>query len=341
MYVWFLFDFGGGNVFTATLTAPAEFRQRAIGQIPTIGGGSVVEFPNRQRTRLRVSITRTAPDGTRRTTYNRLTDLDDGSLDGALKSAQDEVVEQEIFACLIREASNLPTASAEVFQRLIIIEAAQNTELRFELVDGDSLRSTDPSSADPQCDLVYSLLGVLLARAHRLSKIARLSRTGNAPTLAPAPPPAPPPVLQPIIDVLQYREFWERVRDEIDRVVDALRGAGVLTKVHYDPVADGGEVLTRALLADEARPVSGDAILRIDGRCARFPLRVPVDLNTDHWTHVQTHAEVHYGVTVDAHRPLAPSNAAHRIYFTAVTTTRGRNQQPSAQSDMRDWDRAL
>ena len=76
-----------------------------------------------------------------------------------------------------------------------------------------------------------------------------------------------------IIDVLQYREFWERVRDEIDRVVDALRGAGVLTKVHYDPVADGGEVLTRALLADEARPVSGDAILRIDGRCARFPRR--------------------------------------------------------------------
>lgn len=76
----------------------------------------------------------------------------------------------------------------------------------------------------------------------------------------------PPPILQPIIDVLQYREFWERVREEIDRVVAALRLAGVSTKVHYDPVADGGETLLASLLSDKSSPVGGDALLRIDDR---------------------------------------------------------------------------
>ena len=73
-------------------------------------------------------------------------------------------------------------------------------------------------------------------------------------------------MLQPIIDVLQYREFWERVRDEIDRVVAALRLAGVSTKVHYDPVADSGETLVASLWSDKATSIGGDALLRIDDR---------------------------------------------------------------------------
>lgn len=60
--------------------------------------------------------------------------LDDGSLQNTLRAAQAEVVEQEIFAMLIKEAGNLPTASARVSERLIVIEAAQAIELRFELV---------------------------------------------------------------------------------------------------------------------------------------------------------------------------------------------------------------
>ena len=75
-----------------------------------------------------------------------------------------------------------------------------------------------------------------------------------------------PPILQPIIDVLQYREFLERVRDEIDRVVAALRLAGVPTKVHYDPVADGGDILVASLMSDKPSTIGGEALLRIDDR---------------------------------------------------------------------------
>ena len=88
----------------------------------------------------------------------------------------------------------------------------------------------------------------------------------NKASIAPIPITHLPPILQPIIDVLQYREFWERVRDEIDRMVAALRHAGVPTKVHYDPLADGGDKLVSSLLNEKANPIGGDALLRIDNR---------------------------------------------------------------------------
>lgn len=62
--------------------------------------------------------------------------MPEDTLSGAIKGAQREIVEKEIFGELIKEAGNLSTASARVSERLIVIEAAQDVELRFELVCG-------------------------------------------------------------------------------------------------------------------------------------------------------------------------------------------------------------
>lgn len=99
-----------------------------------------------------------------------------------------------------------------------------------------------------------------MLKVQRLSRIS-IFRPGIVP-----PAVQPPPLLQPIIDILQYREFWERVRDEIDHVVKALRLAGVSARVHYDPVADSGEALGRSLQNEKMDPVGGEALLRIDDR---------------------------------------------------------------------------
>lgn len=61
-------------------------------------------------------------------------DENNASLDAALRVAQQEVVEQEIFSLLVKEAGNLPTSMARVSERLIVLDAAQGVELRFELV---------------------------------------------------------------------------------------------------------------------------------------------------------------------------------------------------------------
>ena len=62
-------------------------------------------------------------------------DLKAQNLDSALKTAQSEIIDQEIFSLLVKEAGNLPTASARVSERLIVIDAAQGLSLTFELVE--------------------------------------------------------------------------------------------------------------------------------------------------------------------------------------------------------------
>jgi mediator of RNA polymerase II transcription subunit 17 len=89
-------------------------------------------FPHRQHTRLRVSIT--LSDGTCIDSANALSLFDKTDLSGSLQVAQQEIVEQEIFSLLVKEAADLPTAMARVSERTIFIDAAPGMELHFELV---------------------------------------------------------------------------------------------------------------------------------------------------------------------------------------------------------------
>ena len=95
---------------------------------------SALVYPHRQNTRLRVTLRLTDNSGVKQSFHNRVVLEDESGLHGSLKAAQTEVVEEEIFSVLIREASSLPTASARVSERLIVVEAAHGTELTFELV---------------------------------------------------------------------------------------------------------------------------------------------------------------------------------------------------------------
>lgn len=101
-------------------------------------------FPHRDRTRLRVSLSRKSPEGSVSTCHGRINRYTDSTPEGAIRGAQKEVVEQEIFDELIKEAGNLPTASARVSERLIVIDAAQGMELRFEMVSTDVLKCLGP-----------------------------------------------------------------------------------------------------------------------------------------------------------------------------------------------------
>lgn len=95
---------------------------------------SALVYPHRQNTRLKVTLKLTDINGARRSFHNHVVLENELDLHGSLKAAQTEIVEEEIFSVLIREASSLPTASARVSERLIVIEAAPGTELTVELV---------------------------------------------------------------------------------------------------------------------------------------------------------------------------------------------------------------
>jgi mediator of RNA polymerase II transcription subunit 17, fungi type len=123
------------QALTHVLKAWPVFRQRATGQLG-IGSQEPIVFPRRQRTVLCISIKTRHVSGVERTACNSLAnEPEDGDpLQATLREAQREVLEQEIFSLLIRDASVLPTSSVRVSERLLVVEATQDTEIRFELV---------------------------------------------------------------------------------------------------------------------------------------------------------------------------------------------------------------
>ncbi|KAH7926755.1 hypothetical protein BV22DRAFT_1086233 [Leucogyrophana mollusca] len=261
--------------------SPSHFRRRAIGHMTTYENSSdALAFPHRQRTRLQVSLSITDSVGKRLCSSHNFARLPDNmSLEGSLKAAQQEIVEEEIFSVLIKEASSLPTASARVAERLIVIEAAQGTELRFELVDNDA--PEDSASSDGKevvtatCDLIYYMLHALLLSMHAGQKSQRI---GSARVQGvPAPRPA---LLQPVIDLLQYQVFCDRIKAELTKMGRALLNAGIPCTLRFDPVGESGDQLINQFLAENnSRRLGGEAILRIDERhTLRFTFLSPSSL---------------------------------------------------------------
>ncbi|EGO01913.1 hypothetical protein SERLA73DRAFT_177538, partial [Serpula lacrymans var. lacrymans S7.3] len=188
----------------------AYFRRKAIGHMPTDPTTpDPLVFPHRQRTRLYISLNMVDAKGAQVESHNSIVASDDSSLEGSLAASQREIVEEEIFSTLIKEASSLPTASARVAERLIDIDAAQGMELRFELRDSDgiqeSLQSNNSQVATTMCDLIYSLLCALLLGMHTHKKLQRIGHAGVAHVLPQGS--SSYTLLQPIIDLLQYQVF--------------------------------------------------------------------------------------------------------------------------------------
>ncbi|KAK2466253.1 hypothetical protein APHAL10511_001895 [Amanita phalloides] len=245
--------------------SPAFFRRQAIAHMPTnMEESEKLIFPHRQQTRLRISIIST--DGSH-FEYQSSALVDRTDLNTALHSAQQGIIEQEIFSLLVKEAANLPTASARVSERAIFIDAAPGTELQFELVNsnneiaGKTQRET--SNADNICNLIYHGLHVLLLRQHGFLKMQRLrtdSESGSADRFRMSP------LLQPIVDLLQYQVFCRRIKKELDRVVQSLTAAGIGASLRFTAVEETGQDILDSVDKDESKLVSGEALIRIDNR---------------------------------------------------------------------------
>ncbi|KAK0453773.1 subunit 17 of mediator complex-domain-containing protein [Armillaria borealis] len=253
----------------------SSFRRRAIGHMASLENASEeLIFPFRQRTSLRVSLT--SGEGHTSLAFSKNDSrTEDSALDNLLKNSQREIVEQEVFSLLVHEASRLPTASAKVSERLIVIDSALGTELKFELAESDSVTPLASRNALQQatCDLIYHSLHALLLRRHQHLKSQRLSGS-DAPKLD------PPPVLQPIIDLLQYQVFCQRVKTVIEGIVTALTLAGIASTLWFQPVGEVGHELVNLLDSRHAKTVGGQCILRIDRRhTVRFSFLAPSTLN--------------------------------------------------------------
>ncbi|KDR83691.1 hypothetical protein GALMADRAFT_55752 [Galerina marginata CBS 339.88] len=243
--------------------SPAFFRRRAIAQMPISLGDSSRElvFPLRQTTRLRISILTTAESWAQPCSFASPRPAS-GPTDPeiVLKVAQTEVVDQEIFSLLVKEAGQLPTASARVSERLIAIDAAQGLDLVFELVDASvnmQASQSDGTGGENMCELIYHVLHVFLLRRHGLP----LQDKGG---VANKPSEFPLTLLQPIIDLLQYRVFCERVELELRKAVNALTAVGIPSTLSFTAVGEPGQLLVSLLSEHGKKAVGGQAVIRVD-----------------------------------------------------------------------------
>lgn len=119
-----------------------------------------------------------------------------------------------------------------------------------------------------KCDIIYYTLHLLLLRSHAHAKARRLANTAIVhPGDGPQPSPAPG-VLQPILDMLQYEAFCKRVQVEVSKMSHALEEVGVTANVRFSAIGDTGEQTLRMFeqAEDGSRQVTGETVLRIDGR---------------------------------------------------------------------------
>ena len=87
-----------------------------------------------QKTRLQIGLTFKSNATQTSFSYVSPTKHDGQHLDRSLQAAQTEIVDQEIFALLVRDAANLPAVPSRVSERFINIDAALGVELTFSLV---------------------------------------------------------------------------------------------------------------------------------------------------------------------------------------------------------------
>ncbi|KDQ29410.1 hypothetical protein PLEOSDRAFT_1039855 [Pleurotus ostreatus PC15] len=260
------------------------FKRRAVGRMPTIADApdaGILVFPQLSHLRLCVSLSFTdITTGNPVFAQNILDEADYSTIDGSLRTAQQEVIEQEIFSFLLKEASNLPTATARVSERLIVLDAAHGMSLKFELVNAHTVSSIrgNRSTEDPfvvgKCDLIFYALHVLLIRAHGHLKRRRLGNTGT--TTSSQGSQTETSLLQPILDMLQYEAFCLRLKAEVDAAVGALRHAGVATTFRCDPVGDTGVNLLKFLSDDQYKKLGGDMVLRIQDQSVNSIFRATI-----------------------------------------------------------------
>jgi mediator of RNA polymerase II transcription subunit 17 len=119
----------------------------------------------------------------------------------------------------------------------------------------------EANDTDNTCHLIYYGLQILLLRRHAFLKAQRLGQAHE-----PANASRVPPILQPIIDLLQYRIFFRRVKVELDKVTESLMAAGIASGLRFTPVGETGQDLANVLDKGERSLMSGEALIWIDNQ---------------------------------------------------------------------------
>ena len=110
----------------------------------------------------------------------------------------------------------------------------------------------------------------MLVRGHGYEKAKRLggSETSRA-TANPSKTPAATEqlhILQKITDFTQYHVFCRRLKEEMDKIAEALSEVGIKALLRFNPAGESSHQIIKLLTENGDRRLGGDASLFMDER---------------------------------------------------------------------------
>ena len=118
------------------------------------------------------------------------------------------------------------------------------------------------------CNLIIAVLRVLLVRGHGYEKTKRLGGSETSQVNLPKASTATQQlhILQKITDFTQYHVFCRRLKEELDKTVDALSEVGIKTLLRFNPAGESSHQIVKLLTENGDRHLGGDASLYMDER---------------------------------------------------------------------------
>ncbi|ORY27358.1 subunit 17 of mediator complex-domain-containing protein [Naematelia encephala] len=221
--------------------APSPLRARSLAAFDLDPNKKdALSFGARGYHRLRLTLN-TSMGSTSSTPVNSSV-INNDDIGSSMEAAQLEVLDEEIFGEIRREATKLSSATVEPAN---ITVSVGDVEIIFDMYD---VRESSPSSPRSDlCDILLLSTRLLLLQTHRHRKRHLI---GAIP-----PTNASPSILNPILQVLKYRELIQRIQGTLSMLSTALNKAGLKA-----------EVSSRLVVGDEVGIASLTGIVDGTGR---------------------------------------------------------------------------
>ncbi|MBW0499923.1 hypothetical protein O181_039638 [Austropuccinia psidii MF-1] len=187
------------------------------------------------------------------------------SFDADLELAQAEVLEEEIFGEISKEARLLTAYPTTTSDSAVVVKGfGPKAEIRFDMLEraGGSKPSRGSS---PNAKLVSSIIRLLMVAVYRFRRRSAIGVTTTTMHYS------QPPILVPTLDLIVFYMCTSNLRKLLFRARSDLKSTKLPIDVEFNPISESvSEIITFLGAADEAHSpamgIGGMATLRINGR---------------------------------------------------------------------------
>ncbi|WAR61298.1 hypothetical protein PtB15_13B554 [Puccinia triticina] len=193
-----------------------------------------------------------------------------------LELARAEVLEEEIFGEISKEAQSSTTYRTSTSDRSVVVKGFwEDAEICFEMLEShEETESTTEKSS--KCRLISALIRLLMISIYRSRRSYAIG------LINPNTQPSHPKILEPVLDLIVFAIYTHRLHKLFREAVSDLKPTMLEVEGELDPILESASEMVNLLCGRSHTPphkleVGGTATLRIMGRRSiTFSITCPV-----------------------------------------------------------------